>query len=540
MQRRDFITAAGLTTIASLTQFPAQRARAAQADPPPAAANINTTTEKRFTFFDLSKLDYWDNCQLTQGAPEFIPEASYLDNTVPNKGAAKPSVWYDESARVWRMLYNIGWSPIRLMAAISDDGVNWRPDPHPEIQISPKLGGRVAPHHIFTLPDSAAGGVYHDPIAADGYPFKMTVQLSGDTVHQRALADRNHPWHTIARDEGAKRYFHDEAMLVSRDGLRWELKNDYAWSRHDWRPEPPYFGFYNHHLKRHSMVVRPGWGDRRVCLQTTEDFRTWSEPEMLVQMDPLDTEPLGFYTMPVFPVGQMFVGLLWNFRNSSSKPVGSFNQFYGTMDAQLTYSYDGVRFTRGPREPFLPLNPYPQHGCSQLRPYSVIERDGAIHIYSGASRATHGRERQLQRKHPEVQAISLHTLRQDGWMYLRSRGDWARMQTKPMGVWSDDIHLNAAAPFGAVRFQLTDERSQPIEGFTFDDCVPFEAADSLNHPLRWKNAKTSDIAGKVIRIELEFENANIYSLTAAYHMLDAQDQWLLKEGKPIDTTRFDF
>ncbi|MHC4994076.1 MAG: hypothetical protein ACYTGQ_03390 [Planctomycetota bacterium] len=537
MKRRDFITAAGLTTIASLTRFPEQQAAAA---PAPVGASAVKTTEKRFLFFDLGKLDYWDNCELRQGEPEFVPEASYTDDSIPNKGAGKPNVWYDQQDGVWRMLYNIAWSPIRLMSAVSDDGVRWRRDPHPEVDVSPKLGGRLADHHVFTLPDAAAGGLYRDPIAADGYPFKMTVQLSGETAYQRALANPNHPWHAIARAEGPKRYFHDEAMLVSRDGLRWKLQDDYLWSRPDWKPEPPYFGFYNHALQRHAMVVRPGWGDRRVCLQTTEDFRTWSEPELLVQMFSNDTATAEIYTMPVFPCGQVYVGLLWVFNNSSSKPVGSFNQFYGTMDAQLCYSYDGVRFTRGPREPILPLNPYPQHGCSQLRPYSVVERDGALHIYSGGSRATHGRERKLQQTTPDVQAITLHRLRRDGWMYLRSRGDWARMQTKPMGVWSDDIHLNAAAPYGEIRYQLTDERSQPIEGFTFDDCEPFKADDQLDWPLRWKNAKTGDIAGKVIRLELQFENANIYSLTAAYHMLDAQDQWLLKEGKPIDTSRFDF
>ena len=55
-----------------------------------------------------------------------------------------------------------------------------------------------------------------------------------------------------------------------------------------------------------------------------------------------------FYTMPVFAYGTAYIGLLWLFHNSSSRPVGSFNQFFGTMDAQLAYSYDAVRFVRRP------------------------------------------------------------------------------------------------------------------------------------------------------------------------------------------------
>ena len=546
IRRRDFCSTLGLATVASLANAAKPGTVGAEsatvASPPPTSRQFGTIPPtKKMLFFDLWKLDYWDNVELVQGTPEFVPEATYVDNTMPEKGAGKPSVFFDRDAGVWRMLYNIAWSPIRLMTAVSDDGIHWEPDPHAEIEIASETpGGKIADHHIFTLPDAAAGGLYVDPVAKDGFPFKMYAQQGGKSVYQRALADNGHPWHKIATEEGVKRYFHDELILVSHDGLNWETKHDYGWSRSDWHPEPPYFGFYNERLKRHCMIVRPGWGDRRVCMQTTSDFHEWSEPELLFQMDPLDTAPVGFYTMPVIPYGHLFVGLLWVFHNASSRPVNSFNQFFGPMDAELTYSYDGVRFTRGKREPFLPLNPYPEHGCTQLRPYSMIEHGHEIRTYSGASRASHGRERALNRQGHAAQAITMHRLREDGFMYLRPRGDWARVQTKPLAVWSPEITLNASAPFGEVRYQITDEQSQPVEGFTFEDCVPFQGEDQFDWELRWKAADSSDLIGKVIRLELEFQTANIYSLTAAYHFLDAQDQWMLKEGKQIDTSRFDY
>jgi hypothetical protein len=289
------------------------------------------------------------------------------------------------------------------------------------------------------------------------------------------------------------------------------------------------------------MVVRPGWGDRRVAIQSTEDFLNWSNPELLLQMDPIDSAPLGFYTMPVIQYGHIYVGLLWIFHNSSSLPVNSFNQFYGTMDAQLSYSYDGIRFIRGLREPILPLNPYPHYGCTQLRPYSIIEQDKEIRIYSGASQAPHGLESTIrQRTGKNTNAIVMHRLRKDGWMYLGSKGHWARFQTKPLGIWSTDIKINASAPFGVVRYQVTDEKSKPIEGFTFDECIPLQDNDSVNWPMQWEKGKVSDLSGKVIRLEIEFYNAKIYSLTAAYHMLDAQDKWLIEDSKTIDPSRFDY
>ena len=60
--------------------------------------------------------------------------------------------------------------------------------------------------------------------------------------------------------------------------------------------------------------------------------------------------------------GAGYVGLLWAFHNSNSRPVNSYNQFFGTMDAELVYSYDGIRFSRTQRKPFLKLNPIPEPG----------------------------------------------------------------------------------------------------------------------------------------------------------------------------------
>jgi hypothetical protein len=505
------------------------------------AATGKTPPRKKMLFFDLWKLDAWDNISLAQGRPEFVSEATYVDDTIPGKGAGKPSVFFDDSAGLWRMLYNIGWSPIRLMTAISEDGLRWQPDPQPDIEITADLaGGKKAAHHVCTLPDAAAGGVYVDPQAVDGFRYKLFAQQGGASAYKRALEDKHSPWHEMAQAEGAKRYFQQELMLVSRDGLRWEPKWDYVWSRADWHPEPPYFAFYNASRNCHAMIVRPGWGDRRVCMQTTEDFRSWSEPELLLQMDPLDDAPVGFYTMPVFAYDAAFVGLLWMFHNASSRPVDSFNQFFGTMDAQLTYSYDGVRFVRGLRQPLMDRTAYPDYGCTQLRPYSLVQNGHEIRIYSGASRASHGREGSMQKTAGSMQAITMHRLREDGFMYLRSQGDWARFQTKPLALWSPEMTINAAAPYGEVRYQITDERSQPVQGFSFDDCHVLRAEDSLDWQLRFKDASISDLLGKVIRLEVEFQNANIYSLTAAHHFLDAQDQWMLKEGKAIDATRFDY
>jgi len=101
--------------------------------------------------------------------------------------------------------------------------------------------------------------------------------------------------------------------------------------------------------------------------------------------------------------------------------------------------------------------------------------------------------------------------------------------------------VNAQAPFGEVLFQITDMKSQPIEGFTFDNCLPMKRDDSMAWPLLWWGKKKLDeLVNKVIRLEVRFRNANIYSFQADYHFLDAQDWSMIDDGKPIDTSLFDF
>lgn len=381
----------------------------------------------------------------------------------------------------------------------------------------------------------------------DGYRFRIFTRQHGEPVMQRILKNPQHPWHKIVKAEGDKRYISEGVTVVSKDGIHWEVKagEQWNWLQEDWYPEPPVFAFWNQKNQKHTMLARPGWGDRRQCIRTSIDLKQWSDPELLFQPDTQDTNaPIAFYGMPVHPVGEGagFVGLLWVFQNSSSEPVNSFNQFFGTMENELTYSYDGIRFNRTTREPFLKRNPMPEFGCTQIRTGSIVDREKDTLIFSEGHRGEHGRERSEQKRneHP-LGAMIVHRLRKDGWMYLRSRGDWARVQTKPFTLFDPSITLNVSAPYGEVRFQLTNEKSEALENFSFDDCVPIRGIDSLNSELKWKGKPDfSQLVGQVLRLEIKFRNSNIYAIEMAHHFLDAQDKWLLKDGKKVPAKLFDY
>ena len=540
MDRRKFL---GSMSAASAAVLAGSRSRVAASEDPeqpapeePARGAPAAPATKKWLFWDLWHLDRAHNVELCQGEPTWVREATYVDDV--DGLAAWPTVYRDEATGRWRMLYTSRWRPWTLMIAESDDGLSFRPRAFPEIEPE---GGKLAPHHVFTLPHGSCGGVYVDPVAADGYRFKVYGHQQGKPVAERAAARPGHRWHALARDGRVKPYMAEELTLVSRDAVHWEVRPEMGWGLPDWHPEPPVFGFYNAGLGRHAMTVRPGWGDRRVCIRSTDDFRNWSGPELLLQPDPLDDELCELYGMPVVPYAGYYVGLLWVFHCEQSEPTKYFNRSTGPIDCQLAYSYDGVRFTRGLRRPFIPVNPPGEHGCGGIEPSCLVETDRENRIYSSGSKVQHGRNFLARRAGlKDFEGILVHTLRKDGFTYLASRGDWARLVTKPLVLFEGELRVNVEAPFGGVLFQLSAVDSTPIEGFTFEECVALERRDELDAGVEWKQKQLAEVAGRPVRLEVKFRDARLYAFSGKFHFLDAQDMHLLTDGQPIDPTGLDF
>ncbi len=488
---------------------------------------------KTLHFWNWNHIEHQDNARITQGRPQWRADATYEDPTFDYLGSW-PRVWKDRAAGTWRMLYCATGIPLTLMGAESEDGVHWQPLNRPDIQPE---GEKFAPNHLFTVEGANGGPVYIDPSARDGRPFKLYCIQRGGAVAKRAAIDENSYFHEIVKGEGAKPYLAEQRMLTSADGLHWELDADARWGAMPWHPDPPAWCFYREDADEHVMLTRPGWGDRRVARQRSRDARVWTDLEMLLEADLLDPPQTELYGMPVFPYGNGYVGLLWVAHFSNAARLERFNQLWGSIDTQLTYSPDGVHFQRLLREPFLSLNEPGQPGSGVIYPTSLVETEEEIRIYSSATMDLHHQyaTRQFVRKgEMPPSAILLHTLRKDGFVFLESCGNWARLITKPMILAQPEWKLNVLAPHGEVRCQVCDLLSKPLEGFTFDDCVPMRQIDSLGEPLRWRDKSLGDVCGKVIRLEMELQHARIHALHGDFHFADALDVTLVDDGKPID------
>ena len=498
------------------------------------------THMKTWLFWDWCQIEHQDNAEIRMGRPQWVPEGTYEDANFDYLGF-KPRVYRDEVAGLWRMLYIGSGFPLVVLGAKSVDGVKWQPLDRPDIDPG---GPKLAPNHLFTIERANGPVVYLDPVARDGNRFRFFFSHRGGMAAAGASQDRSSPFHEILQGDGIKPYFGNNRTATSEDGLHWEVHETAFFDRSGWFPEGPFNAFFNHKTGKHVMVTRPGWGDRRLVGMTSQDGLQWGAPYHLMQADLEDPPQTQLYGMPVTRYGDGFVGFLWMAHFSNAERLRRWNQLFGYCDCQLTWSPDGRYFQRVKRETFLPLNEMGLPGSGVIWPVSLVDRGEDLFIYSVGTPDMHHQYTQNQAvKKGETpgSAVLLHRLRKDGFTYLCSRGNWATVISKPLLLQAPDLAMNALAPHGEVYFQLTDVLSEPIPGYTFEESVPFAEADARSFPIRWREKTLDDLVDrKVVRLELKFRHARIFSFHGNLHFTDALDIALVEDGQSIDTTQFDY
>ena len=197
---------------------------------------------------------------------------------------------------------------------------------------------------------------------------------------------------------GKRGYF----AATSADGFHWELvSNEPALSEgdtitlcHD-SARGEYLAFH----KRPGN--HRGFSRRMVYLATSRDFRTWSQPELVLAPDEQDDawakEPqqrTEFYNLSAFKHGDQFLGLVTVFKNrtQSARRKGDQSPHDGPIDVQLVCSRDGRQWHRlEDRNPVIPNGPYPYDaGCILGVCNTPVVHAGETWIYYTAITTTHG------------------------------------------------------------------------------------------------------------------------------------------------------
>ena len=439
--------------------------------------------ERTFLFFDDKNILSRTGVERKYGVPKLA--LIYRDPCAVTPTGV-PSIWYDEKDSLYHMFYNgyVSNLPIQL-AAVSKDGIHWEPR---NTAAEAGIAEPEAAHQLLDIRGAELACVYEDRTAPPDQRLKALMTIG---------------------DPDAVRIMHDP-VYTSGDGIHWTLQ-PVEWHNH--AAEPGAGCFYNAITGKHVITARPDAGVRRVGLIETEDFKTFSDLQLVMTPDSMD-EPLAeHYGMPVFPYKDYFVGFLWIFHVPN---IRQRKYWGGKLDAQLVYSYNGTHFNRSLREPFLSNDSSPET-AGLLIPNALYEtRDKKLLIAASIGPHEHGYFKRGG-------ALAIYELRQDGFISFRAEEE-GELITIPMVYGGGDLSVNVAAEtFSCALYTDNSEQEPmhllshdlvPLEGFGHDAFERF-SGDSTDHVLRWRSADLQSLKGKVLYLECRMKRGDLYAIKGA-------------------------
>jgi hypothetical protein len=244
---------------------------------------------------------------------------------------------------------------------------------------------------------------------------------------------------------------------------------------------------------------------RRIAYAESSDLKTWSEPQIILTPDELDTND--FYSLQVFRYEDIFLGQLWIYDDDERE----------TIDIELAWSRDGIHWQRHPQRPkYIPTGaPGEADGYMIIPTQQPVEVKNELwHYYSGGD-GPH-----------DTPGCSYTTvrgrLRQDGFCSLQADRRLGALITRPFVLQSDSITLNAVTHSGEIVAELVepyqlaqegDPAGKPIAGFAAKNFDAFRG-DSTNHKLSWNGSSDlSTLRGRRVMLRLSLYHADIYSFT---------------------------
>lgn len=293
-------------------------------------------------------------------------------------------------------------------------------------------------------------------------------------------------------------------VFGSPDGVHWRELIDHA-AITDGAFDSQNLAFYDPLRGVYVDYHRKGRnGVRDIMTCTSKDFRTWTAPVFLEYADPRQEH---LYTNGILPYPRaphLYVGLPARFVPGRTKIAGRKDP--GVSDAVLMSSRDGLRFDRWSEafirpstepEVWTDRNNYPAWGILETGPEELS-------VYW----TEHYR-------HPGMR-LRRGTLRKDGFVALHAGGETGEVLTRSLVFTGKRLLINHATDaVGWIRFELCDTQGKPIDGFSFYDSETL-FGNELEHEVTWrKGADLSQLAGKLVRLRLRLQNADIYSFQFA-------------------------
>jgi len=309
-------------------------------------------------------------------------------------------------------------------------------------------------------------------------------------------------------------------LLASADGLSWRplvegvvLQHEHDIAGIDWDPiRAVYVATVS------TVTSGESWTGRRrtTMMSFSRDLLTWEKRWfVLTASDALDEGETQFYAMDGYLTrGSLRIGMVKILRDdlrASGTQEGSF----GRAHTSLAWSRDGRTWVRD-RAKFFEPDDNPEawdHAHTWIDEHLIV--GDAVYLYYGGYKQGHKMNRFDERQ------IGLVTMPLDRYVARRSSGPSPGVLTTvplALGRPAGPLRLNANAASGCLRVQVCDADSGiAVDGLKFADCIPI-TADALRERVRWREADLSRVAGRIIRLQFELLDADLF----AFEFADAE------------------
>lgn len=426
----------------------------------------------------------------------FHAPKKFAGNPVIVGGCGYPSVARDADTGLFKLWYQTHTragdddkSDYGIAYAESKDGIKWT---RPELGLMEwkgtkannivwrgHAGARASGQQVLELPESARRG----------FRYVMAYHTSGGKRNENGI-------HLVGSQDGIH---WDKASNTQIVNISSDTVNSVVFD-----PARGEYAMFcrakDRYLAGQEGILNTGESRRISRIASTDLWSLWEGvPQSVLIPDEVDLAHgfNRFYGMSARVRSGITFGCLWSFKLNTD------------IWTELAWSRDGLDFQRLPERPrLIDLGPADSWDDGMVfGSADWIEAGDEWWFYYAGWNGPHGI--------PERDgSIGLAKLRKEGLVSLRGPRGGGVVCTRQIRWPGGALSVNADASQGELRIRVSDERRKPITGFDYDD-MPAFTGDSVRHEVKWGGKSLDELNGRVIRLEFQLHDADLYTFSAA-------------------------
>jgi len=483
----------------------------------------------RHLFLDTDSLRRWDSGMTMRfPKPEKVPITGLEPGPAGSWDARVTTIYgsvlvEDGKFRMWYVVmpdandYEANADYMLTAYAESDDGIHWV---KPDLKLTSQQ--RFPGNNIVPLPGAVMGVVRAQP-GADFKYLAVSIQIT-----------------SLEKDVDASGLSYNGPgtyLFASDDGFRWRQLTEKPLIQHGDVAALIADPGQNRYLLYQKAGMMHGLDMRRAFFRVEsrdgvhwEGYQgagRWHESLLADDYDDLLAQQAGFrimdhYGLAMYPIRDNFYVAVENLFFMGSPLKFAFGQNpNGIASTRIGFSHDALHWRRPKGRPsWLEVGQPGDFDAGFIVTASTfVEHGDHLLLYYGGSRYDHGWcinsdfafrtdiSLSAQRNTGE---IGLARIERDRFASLSATYD-TRFEVDAETRAGDALYANVRCPHGSLRVAICDiNTSQPLPGFSFDDCLPI-TADSVRAPIRFKKARVRDIpADQWLMLHFELKTGEIF------------------------------